>query len=568
MSGIYDLVNQPMMLRWLGAWRDKLRIIDTENGVLRSDQTVYYGRFTNECQVFIQAKKRFEWSTPIGGLHEEGEMLSEDYWRQYFKYVYSLVQTKADYDAVMNHRMLMYLGGKLIGDRIASCDFSRAPLKLLMGFFLYLGQKKIDIVEPKKETPIYYIQDVKGPLGIFREKIVKRIDKYLVSGIDAKPNKKLQDTYESNQGLAEYFVEVGLGRIEDGVGIFMNLNTSNIIIPGDGCGIFSGVANALGKTVVSGDISRPMVEFARDLGVPMVVENGVMTIERGLKQFKEDYVILISFLWKLAPSIINYCVEKDLKFLVYDKFIYYRDSSKHIEYGSSVLRGVRGLGWKGLPIKLSEETKAHGSKPLLTEIVKGPLFFDSLKGLRQLAIYSEMYPFRIVVSTKSKVSSIELYEMSIIHKFELTNDEPKVWLVRCPHNAGKGLSYDVDTWEVLKQSVDINAMVIGAVSQRVTNLFPVAPYTQEIKGKSSKVVRKHPVKFAARIVDSKVISNQIKTFVAGKKYYVPAKAVLVPYVEPLYQDSWVKLVWLRGPSYTYEFGDGEVKFVKFTIVSA
>jgi len=338
---------------------------------------------------------------------------------------------------------------------------------------------------------------------------------------------------------------------------------------------FTQIARIQGKQVISGDSSKVMVSWASKLGVELVCETGIQTINRGIQAFGVTALVLVSFLWAVAKDVLKYCVQQDLRFLVYDTYQYFPGASKLKEYGSGILRGTKGIGWLNIPFNLSEDRPLKGDKPMLTEIVKGPIFFDSAKGVRQISMYSEMYPGKIDVSSWSLIPSDELYEMSVIHNFNIVDARPVIWFVRCPHNSGNGISYDLDTWQLIPWTVKISDMIIGSVSaQSVIDLFVRdmnnRPLVDKPRvGRPGIKQKKKGRAVDPYIVDREFISNSSMWFRRGNKYYVKSACVIRPPPAVLYDDGDLKLVWLKAVSYIYELHDSDPNkgFVSYSLKS-
>jgi len=411
----------------------------------------------------------------------------------------------------------------------------------------------------------YLVKPVSSIVGQYRERCVVVLESVQKMGVLPSFLKSDPSTYLKNNLIASYYNETILGRFDDAVALISNIDEPNLIIPGDGFGVFTKIGLLFGKNIVSGESSKAMVKWAKKSGSILVHEDGVGTVKRGIDRFGSGALILISFLWSVACEIIEYCYDHDYRVLVYDKFIYFKGSSKLIGYGSPILRGVRGIKWLNLPMKLSEEYVLKGHKPMLAELMRGPLFFDSVKSIQQISTYCEMYPDKVRVSLDSRIDHVELYEMSRIHHFLLVEDRPVIWFVRCPHNAGSGLTYDVDLWQVVPHIMDINSMVIGTVP--MDHMSELCPQRLITKGGTVKGNKHEKVKIITRPrgINGKIISKQNMRFKSGKKYYMKASARLIPHVRPIYVDDKVQLVWLRHRSYVYEECDSMTKYVRYVI---
>jgi hypothetical protein len=309
-----------------------------------------------------------------------------------------------------------------------------------------------------------------------------------------------------------------------------------------------------------------MVQWAKKTGVHLEHEDGIKTIQRGVSRFGVDCLVLISFLWTVARHVIEYCYSHKLRVLIYDKFIYYKGSSELVNYGSALLRGVRGIKWQNCPITLREGYEITGHKPMLEELMRGPLFFDAVKGIQQMSLYCEMYPNKVCVSMSSKIDPVELREMSLIHHFRLVDEKPVIWFVRCPHNAGPGLTYDIDKWEIIASPFDINACIIGSVPvAHMVDLFPQKLITKGGTVKGPKGRKRTKIIVPPRTFGAKIVSKQNMKFRTDRKYYLNVKARLIPEVRPIYVDDVVQLVWLRGTTYQYEEGNTKSKFISYTL---
>jgi len=561
---------------WDKLWVTNMKVWRGENSNFSRDCGSYFVDETVDENVLKNEKNKFQWyGTPVGFMrHEELGKMDEKSQKQWYKLYYEnlsrCVLTKRDYDAVENHSFLMHYGGQKRGEEIYRCDFSGLSRGIVQYFLLQLSQKKFLTESDKEKEVPYYPRVVLSEMGQFRAVVVKKLEQTELKKSQDYLEKNNTMTYNDDQSVKSYFDRTALGRLNDATMLMTNIDESSLIIPGDGYGVFTKVAQLTGKEVVSGEISRKIVNLAKSLGVELECEEGEKSIERGIEKFGLDCLILVSFLWSVAPKILEYISRKQYRVLVYDKFIYYKGSSDHVEYGSRVVRGVRGINWRGVPIKMSEEVNYHIDKPLLTEIVKGVLWFDSIKGIRQIAMYSEMYPNKLKVSKSSKVSRVELREMSLIHKFSLVEEEeePKVWLVRCPHNAGKGLSYDIDLWRLISDPINVNKMIIGSVPTSYTTKLFSRDLVSKGSGKANshrKVAKKNVC--APRQHLDEIVSLQNMRFEKLKKYYLKSGARLTPSVRPIYDDGIVQLVWLRGGTYLYEEGDSQTKYINFTLTS-
>jgi len=542
---------------WCVEWQDHIRLNEEDVPQFTTNTVEYLGEMTNVVGQIIFEDEKFHWGLPYVGFREDfrsqSDLIQKQKNKEYLAKVYGSVKTVADYDAVLNHGYVLQIGQKFKSHVLACCDLSGISRYELKGFFLSLGQKKLVEKEEFVKETLYQSLPVLTPMGKYRQQCVEMVDGIRQKGVVPKVEKGIIDTYTDSEKAQSYLSETLIGHLDDAVAILSNIDEPTIVIPGDGYGVFTQVARLLGKEVVSGDSSREMVKLALKLGTVIQCEDALKTVERGFRKFGKTCLVLISFLWTVVPAFISHCMEQGYRVLVYDKYLYYKGSSKLKSYGNELLRGVNGIGWLGLPFKLSEDHPLIGHKPMLTELMKGPLFFDSIKGLRQISMYAEMYPDQIQVSDQSKVDPGELYEMSQIHKFRVVKSKPVVWFVRVPHNGGNGLVYDVDKWEVVPQTLDINAHLLGSVrADHMESLFGKHTLVARGRGMGRGRGGARKVTTTPRMAGNAMVSKQNRKFKLGRKYYMKASAKLTPYVKPLYKDDKVQVVWLRQGNYVYE----------------
>lgn len=561
------------MENWSVEWRSRLKIVEEESPLFSDDKGVYYLQPQTSLNFFVSNGYRCEWVEPNVGFREycvdaDGLVVPDKVMENsYFARVYAAVITRNHYEQLANHLYLMQYGGQLVGSRVMACDFSGITKSRLKGFILWVGQKRFETIQADELDERYYVRGLPTPIEEYRSVVVQKLEsvqKNIFQGSLVKNDARIY--YEPHK-IATYFRSIALGRVNDASYIFSNLETTNVIIPGDGFGIFTEMGRLMGKNVISGEKSVEMVKFARTLGTELVCEDGINTVLRGFEKFGIDSVVFISFLWTMQKELFFEVRKLGMKMLVYDKFIYYSGSSQMQSYGSRVLRGDVGIGWKGYPIELSEEINYHIDKPLLTEITKGNLYVDSFKGLRQLILYSEMYPSKLRITKQSCINPIELFEISMIHKFQLVDGNPSVRLIRCPHNA-RGLSWDIDTWTIIALPLDVNKYIIGSIPREdILELFDQPLISKGIgsKGKGSKRKRKKIV-VPPHVSKQHVVSNQTICFHAGGKYYLKSVAKLTPYVRPIFDNGKVQLVWLRGGTYVYEEDQPNV-YVRYQLSS-
>jgi len=557
---------------WDGVWARTIKIWHGESSNFLRNCGSYFVQETMREDVLRSEKQEILWyGDPVGFIEQDSlsqmdESQKRTYYKNYYELLKTRIQSQRDYDAVQNHSYLMHYGGVLKSKELYRCDFSSFPMSIVQYFLLQLSQVKFGLPVPEVKEEKYEPKVVLSEMGQFRAKVVAKIEETESKKSQVYLEKDNTMTYYRDETVKMYFDRTAMGRLNDAASLMTNLVETQLIIPGDGYGIFTKVGQLSGKEIISGEVSRKMVNLANDLGVKLECEEGIKTIERGIEKFGTACLIFVSFLWTIAPKILDYVSQKHYRVLVYDKYLYYKGSSEHVEYGSRLLRGTRGTEWRGVPIKMSEETEYHVDKPMLTEITKGVLWFDSVKALRQIALYSEMYPWKIKVASTSKIKPVDLKEMSLIHKFLVVNDKPKIWLVRCPHNAGNGLTYDVDLWKVVPDPVDVNKMIIGSIdTQHVQSLFLRKLVSKGTGNRKRKIKKKHVSE--PRINLSETISLQNTNFKKMSKYYLKSSAKLTPSVRPIFDDGVVQMVWLRGGTYVYEEGDSQTKYVNFVLTS-
>jgi len=460
----------------------------------------------------------------------------------------------------------MLIGVTPDGYGMASCDFVGISRKLLKAFFLYLGGKKL-VTQPLEYSKGFYTRMCRTEMGDYRHKCIQRLEKVQDLVSHQVQSKKEVTFYDNYVNIETYYSNTITGRLDDAVAIMTNLQENELVIPGDGFGVFTQVAQIYGKQVVSGEKSLAMVAIAGQLGTSLVREDGIHTIERGVQKFGTRVLILLSFLWTIAPQIYRYCIQHSYRVLVYDTYIYYPLSTSLMEYGSEYLRGSEGIKWYGSIITLSEKLKETGKKPMMTQLVRGPLFIDSVKAVRQLAIYSELYPDKIQISEKSLIPKDELREMSAFHKFLVVQSKPVVWLIRCPHHRpdSGGIVFDLDNWSSLSDQIQVNKMIIGHVPERlIKGYFPLADLRVEMpRPKAMRSKRKKQHKIPMVVEGSKVVGLQTVRFIQNNKYYMASRSVLKPHVSPIFDDGEVKLVWLQKLAYVYEYSDMPHKFVSY-----
>lgn len=560
--------------QWDLQWASEMKIWCGEMTNFSKDCGSYFMEDTTPKGSIRTASRVFKWvGNPTGFLqYHDLEGMLDCAQKMVYKSLYNKlkdnVNTLEDYYAVENHSALMHYGGQMRGTSLYRCDFSGMSRSVVQNILLLLSQKKFDVSPKVDVVPIPNSTPMRSPMSLYRSRVIRKLE--MLEKTQATYLLKKHDPmmYYHEDSVLQYFKETAQNRLSDAISIMSNLNVTNVIIPGDGFGFFSQVAKYLHKNVVSGESSRMMVGVAAELGTELTCENGISTINRGFEKYGTDCVVFVSFLWAVAPDVIDYGRSLGLRMLNYDKFLYYRGSSDHVEYGSRALRGSKELPWHGLPIKLSEEKNYHTDKPLLTEIMKGPLYFDSLKGLRQLVLYSEMYPFKIQISKESKILASDLQEASKLHSFLLVDKKPCVWLVRCPHNAGKGLAYDIDTWKIIPSPVDINPHIIGSVSSVHLKKIFSRMIVSHGSGKSSKHRKgTKNTTTVPREYSGEMVSLQNVKFIRNTKYYMKSMVTLTPPVRTIFDDGIVQLVWLKSGTYYYEEDYGAKKYVGFTLSS-
>jgi len=531
----------------------------------------YYFEEGSNLQLLVIEGTEYYWSEPVCGLRNReldscGSSTNVQLDREYLKRVYESVQTLEQYHNVLNLGYLMLIGVTPEGNGMACCDFIGISRGMLKSFFLYLGGKRFQTREVQLHKE-FYTRMCRTELGEYRHQCVKRLDRVQTNLSHQTMSKKTCEFYEAKVNVDSYYTTTVLGRLNDAVAVMTNLQETEIVIPGDGFGVFSRVAQIFGKQVVSGESSLLMVSVAGELGTSLVREDGISTVQRGISKFGSNVLVFISFLWAVAPEIYRYCIQHGYRVLVYDTYLYYPLSSTLAEYSSQYLRGNIGIKWYGSAISLSEKLRETGHKPMLTQLVRGPLFIDSVKAVRQMAIYSEMYPDAIQISKRSLIKTEELVEMSYFHKFRVVDSRPVVWLIRCPHHRpdSGGVVFDLDNWSSLSDEIQINKMIIGHVPERlIKEYFPLADLrVEKPQPKSMRTKRKKPRKIPMIVEGSKVIGLQTVRFVQGNKYYMASRSVLRPFVAPLFDDGEVKLVWLQKLAYVYEYSDMPHKFVSY-----
>jgi len=570
----YDVSLETKLELWMRNWETHLNSKPDVPAAFLSDTGYYYLDFTGILNKVVCDQRVMYWSSPFVGprlsklnvLKIDRVGLLPDVDKAYLKSLYDKVLTLDDYEAVSNHMYVLQYGGPRVGKNLAFCDLSGYSMYLLKGFLLTLSQKKFPSRPKSLDPNQIHVLKVDSELVKYRRKINLKLQSIQKVGVPFTMLKNDPTLYVDSARVSAYFYSTALGRMRDAVSIMSNLDESSLVIPADGFGIFTQVARNFGKEVVSGDSSHVMVKFAKDLGTDLVCEDGIETIRRGVKMFGQKVLIFLAFTWNVASHLIQMCVSSGYRILVYEKYLYYVSSSLLVEYNSSILKGTRGIKWLGIPMKLSESMKYHVDKPMLSELTKGPMYFDSEKGVRQISVYSELYPGKLVVSTQSSILSSDLYEMSQLHLFVLTPANPKVRLIRCPHNCNsETVNWDLDTWKLLSIPIDINKMILGCVSYAdLRELFSV-PFvsTSSAKVTSPKNRKKRVTK--PIVMNRKLVSPSNFKIFMGAKYYMRSDAQLVPEVRPLFDNGKVKLVWLRLNAYTYIEDGGDNKFVRYTV---
>jgi len=543
---------------------------DSSRKLVFTDDSQYYYEVDNNrncirvggMDMLTNGRKMY-WSYPLV-RRKEKELDTLEKQQGYLKQVYDQTLTCHDYDAVLNHGHLMRHGGVLRGENVAAVNFRNIPRALMKVFYLRLGNKKL----LGEEIPVEERQEVPVPqstMGVYREKCVDIQNEAYAMGLIADDHWSEQQTYENKAMVRSYYCRTVTNRLDDAKMIMVNLNELNLIIPGDGYGVFSQMAIMTGKTVVSGDKSEQMVQLAQELGTDMKCETAQETILRGIEQFGRGALIFIAFLNSLVPGLMMWCVDQGYRILVYERYPYYSGSSKLREYGSKILRGVEGINWRGCILNLHEERFGKVKNPMLTQIVRGPIYIDSIRFIFQIAIYSESYPGQIVISRQSNVPVEELEEASRFHGIKLVDDDPKVAFVRSYHNARQCDTYDADTWVRVPMQVTPAHILLGAVDRGyLEKLMKYVKFVGPLrKGKRKK---KNQMNRGAVLVDqANLVPNGHNTFVMGQKYYISALARLVPYVKPIYKDKVVQLVWLKTLTYKYVIDKGKEGYQSYVL---
>jgi len=554
------------------------------------DDTIYYFDRTDSKYVVRTKRQEYTWTGPIVGFRDKfrikGTMkvVSGRDDMEYLREVLGAIKTNEDARAVMNHRGLLRLGCTGIGDKIACIDLEGIPKSTLTGFFLCISQKRYSdaVIVPVKVPVPVVLSPVLAPIDQFRRKVVELV-------VSIESGKKLQhvpagepSTYEHRLTSEMYIRETAIKHLNDAVEIVSNIECDKIIIPGDGIGVFTQVARIMGKDVVSGDSSSHMVDIACGLGITNYKqEHGIDTIERAVNEFNSrvqsdedsesagdvkdtpsyEVVVFLSFLWKLAPDILLYCRANCLPYIVYDTSSYYPGSSEMVDLGNNILKCTKGVRWAHRRVKLREMKYVYDHKPMIDKIGSGVIYFDSVKGLRQVFPYTEINPGLVRVSRKSLQSGDDpgsddgrLVEMSKIHKFELVDCVPDVRFLRIPHNVGPGLNYDIDTWKLFDGLIDIADNIVGNVR---------IDYVQELYGslvgagmrKAGGGGRtKHLVSRKKAYVDGRYyLPRPGKRYFQNSKYYIMAAAQMIPVPKILWTNGKLSLVWLVADHYGYDY---------------
>jgi hypothetical protein len=566
-----ETMQREKLAQWCVEWKKGLSRIQGKRPNFKEETGTYYLDSLYDNTIFQIDDVEFRWTYPVCGLREKeidqktGLSMNIDLDKAYMRKVYGQVVTKEDYEAVSNHAYLMMFHGKPGPTRAAACDFSGFRKAQLLGFLLQLSQKKF-VERKEEEEEVYYVKPVLTS--------VEKLRVLVVAEMEAEPKldvtyfrKNDPETYFDTLSSRTYYRATCLGRLTDAVQIFQNLKETQLIIPGDGYGIFTAVGRLMGKEIVSGDSSVQMIKIAEKLEVEIRLETAEMTVDRGIEKFGPHALIFLSFLWAVASSIFAYCRRSGYRVLVYDKYTYYPGASEHIEYGSKLLRGPIDLEWRGLRMELSERQIEKGQKPLLTEIVKGPLSFDHIKGIKQIAIYSEMYPMKLKVSVYTEIPKKELQEMAIRHKFLIVKTCPLITIVRLWHNSRPNLSYDVDNWSIIPWTIDISKLIIGSVDQAALRILfgdrikKVEPVSSKAKIGKKRVSLQPPFEEG-----TKFISGQNVVFVANRKYYLDRRVVLEPEEPNLYRDEYLRVVWLKRSRYKYELDKGINSYTAYNLI--
>jgi len=298
------------MENWSVEWRSRLKIVEEESPLFSEDKGVYYLQPQTSPNFFVSSGYRCEWVEPNIGFREycidvDGLIVPDKKMEnEYFSRIYASVVTKNQYEQLANHLYLMQYGGQLIGSRVMACDFSGITKARLKGFILWVGQKRFQTIQVDEPDEHYYVRGLPTPIEEYRSVVVQKLEsvqKNVFQGSLVKNDARIY--YESHK-IATYFRSIALGRINDASYIFSNLEATNIIIPGDGFGIFTEMGRLMGKTVISGEKSIEMVKFSKTLGTDLVCEDGIDTVLRGFEKFGFNSVVFISFSLDHAKRII------------------------------------------------------------------------------------------------------------------------------------------------------------------------------------------------------------------------------------------------------------------------
>jgi hypothetical protein len=266
------------------------------------------------------------------------------------------------------------------GKFVLNYDFRGIPYSLMKRFYLMMSSKTIEnerngvscdlssltydapwCVDLMRTTPIILPEaqiDHSEPERVYCANPVSVIDNYVshfqpLSVLEV--DKKDIGTYLDEQKLMSYMASKGKSRIQDMISIVSNIVSDKILFVGDGPGVGAVAAKALSRDCISTDSSVMCCKMAR--------KAGITTFHRGAQQAIIDHcidsktcdVVVISHLCHFIPTIVDFCIHRKVKCVVFEPFYFrgfsrlQRQSSEHYIFSTPEV-------WSGGPLRINQKT--------------------------------------------------------------------------------------------------------------------------------------------------------------------------------------------------------------------
>jgi len=443
-------------------------------------------------------------------VFDEGDKVEDKYAQDYLRSMISIIDTSFKRDAFKRNAYLAGVEIKVSSGPMAQVILCGISLNLIKGFITFLDGKNLKTSEDEINLSVMVPVLTRTNVGVLESRVSQLMER-VISGSYVKGSKKDQLTYENQELAYGYFANTIQGRMRDACNLYILLRKDNVIIPGDGYGYFTGYFRSLGLQVVSGDKSPVMVGIAGELGVSLVREDWLGTLNRS-RSMNIDGIVLVSFLQASCPDLIDYLISNKYRFLVYDNHAEVVSNPK-LNVLNPVLRSY-GLPQISTLCDMSECVKKIKVKKPMIDLVTEIIEVDTTYALDQLKPISNVYPNQILISNESKMGKSDI--SAILKNYPLMKLVPEkatfgMW--RYPHHY-KYYGVDVDLWDNLSLK-NINRYLLGDVRKR-----DLSEYFNPVK-----ILRKWEY---IGLLDETYVRGFKRKFKKGSKVYMSLEARVYP----------------------------------------